>query len=79
MISLTSSGLAYSVIASEDFMKIDTLYDGMLLYYSTKFKMNIIAADKLAKTHVKFPIDIDGTVEQIKALEVPCQFFLADR
>ena len=48
--SLTPSGFAASVITSEDIMRMDTLYEGMILDYSTKFEMSSSAIEKLTKT-----------------------------
>ena len=73
--SLTPSGLACSVINSEDFMHSDTLYQGMVLDYSTKFEIKSDSLEKLTKTHVKFPTDMEGTIERIRALTALCKLF----
>ena len=50
--SVTPSGFACSVITTEDFMKIDTLYSGLVLDYSTKFEISAVLLEKLTKTQV---------------------------
>ena len=49
---VTLSGLACSVITTEDFLRNDTLYDGLVLDYSTKFEMSAASLEKLTKTQV---------------------------
>ena len=73
--SVTPSDLACSVITTEDFMKNDMLYDGLVLDYSTKFEMSAASLKKLTKTQVQFPDNVEGTIEQIKALTVLCKLF----
>ena len=62
MNSVTPSGLASSVITSEDMVRTDTLYEGLVLDLSTKFEMQPAALEKLTKTQVKFPADVEGLI-----------------
>ena len=71
--SVTPSGLACSVITSDDFMKTDTLHEGLVLDYATKFEMSDKAIEKLTRTQVRFPNDIEDTLERIRALHAICQ------
>ena len=73
MNSVTPSGLACSVITTEDFMSSDTLYQGLVLDYSTKFEISESALSKLTKTQVKFPTDVEATIERFRALKVLCK------
>ena len=77
--SVTPSGLACCVITTEDFMRNDTLYDGLVLDYATKFEMNPKDLDKLTKTQVKFPKDIEETIDRFRALEALCKLFFGRR
>ena len=77
--SVTPSGLACCVITSEDFLRTDTLYDGLVLDYATKFEIDKSAMDKLTKTHVKFPQDVEGMIERFRALEALCKLFFGRR
>ena len=56
-------------------MHSDTLYQGMVLDYSTKFEMKSDSLEKLTKTHAKFPTDMEGTIERIRALTTLCKLF----
>ena len=55
--SVTPSGLASSIITSEDFMRSDTLHEGLVLDYSTKFEIKSSSLEKLTKTQVRFPTE----------------------
>ena len=77
--AVTPSGLASCVITSEDFMRTDTLYEGMVLDYSTKFEMKEASLDKLTRTQVKLPDDMEGAVERLKALTALCKLFFGIR
>ena len=73
--SVTPSGLACCVITSDDYMKSDNLQEGLVLDYATKFEMTEKSLEKLTKTQVRFPSDIEDTIERIRALQVLCQLF----
>ena len=77
--AVTPSGLASCVITSEDFMRTDTLYEGMVLDYSTKFEMKDASLEKLTKTQVKLPDDMEGAVERLRALTALCKLFFGNR
>ena len=70
--AVTPSGLASCVITSEDFMMTDT-------YYSTKFEMKDATLEKLTKTQVKLPDDMEGAAERLKALTALCTLFFGRR
>ena len=71
--SVTPSGLACCVIPSEYCLRGDTLHDGLVLDYSTRFEINEKALEKLTSTQVRFPSDIEDTIERIRALHMLCQ------
>ena len=77
--SVTPSGLACYVVTSEDFMRTDTFHEGLVLDYSTRFEMSEKALEKLTKTQVRFPEDMEGTLERIKAVNVLCKLFFGKR
>ena len=56
---LSPPGLAASVISSEGLFRTDTLHEGMVLDYSTKFYMSEASLGKLTKTQVVFPVDAE--------------------
>ena len=76
---MTPSGLASSVIISEDLMRTDTLHEGMVLDLTTKFEMSQSSIDKLTKSHIKFPDNTEGTIERLRALQALCCFFFEER
>jgi hypothetical protein len=77
--ALTPAGLSCSTITSEDLLRTDTLHEGMVLDYSTKFEMSSTSLDKLTKSQVLFPVDIEGTIERIRALSTLATFFFSER
>ena len=74
--SLSPSGLASSVISSSDIMKNDTLHDGIILDYSTKHEISSSSLEKLTKTKILFPVDIESSIERLRALETLVRLFL---
>jgi hypothetical protein len=76
---LTPSGFAASTIISEGIMRTDTLYEGMVLDYSTKHDMSASSLAKLTKTKVMFPTSIETTVERIQALKTLATYFFGHR
>lgn len=76
---LTPSGFAASTIVSEGIMRTDTLYEGMVLDYSTKHDMSASSLEKLTKTQVLFPTDIEKTVERLQAIQVLSTYFFGRR
>lgn len=77
--SITPSGLAASVITTETLLRTDTMHEGLVLDYSTKFEMNSSALVKLTKSQVRFPIDVEGTLDRLRALKTLCTFFFSER
>ena len=77
--SITPSGLSCSIISSEDMFRSDTLHEGMVLDYSTKFEMSAISLEKLTKSQVLFPSDIEGLIERLRALLALTKFFFSER
>ena len=75
---LSPSGLAPSVLTSEDLMRTDMLHEGMILDISTKFEISSASLDKLTKTHVLFPTSTDGMIERVKALQKLVAFFFGE-
>ncbi len=77
--ALTPSGLACSIITSEDLFRTDTLHEGMVLDISTKFAMSSSSLEKLTKSQVLYPVDIEGTIERLRALLALVSFFFSER
>ena len=73
--SVTPSGLACCVITSDDYLKCDNLQEGLVLDYATKFEITEKALEKITKNQVRFPTDIEETIERIRALQALCQLF----
>ena len=66
--SLTPSGLASSVIMSNDILRNNLLQEGIVLDYSTKHEMSNQSLAKLTKTQVLFPTTIEASIERFKAI-----------
>jgi hypothetical protein len=77
--SLSPSGLAASVISSEGIFRTDTLHEGMVLDYATKFDMSATSLTKLTKTQVAFPANIEEFTHRLRALLMLVQFFFKSR
>lgn len=73
--SISPSGLAASVLASKDFLHSDILYEGMVLDYATKFEMSETSLNKLTKSQVLFPRDVEELSHRICANQVLSSFF----
>ena len=73
--SLTPSGLASSVISSLDIIRNDILQEGIILDYSTKHEMSSKSLEKLTKTQILFPSDIDSSIERLRALQALVELF----
>lgn len=76
---LTPSGFAASNIISEGIFRTDTLYEGMVLDYSTKHDMTAASLAKLTKTQVMFPNNIETTIERIQAIKTLSIYFFGLR
>ena len=72
---LSPSGFAASVLTSEGLMRTDTLHEGMVLDYSTKFDISNASLNKLTKTQVLFPTEIEDMIHRIKGLYTLAKFF----
>ena len=75
---ITPSGFASSVILSEDIIQSDTLYAGLVLDYSTKHDMSTTSLEKLTKTQVVYPTNIESMIDRIRALQVLAAFFFGN-
>ena len=73
--NVSPSGFASAVISSESFIRSDTLYEGMILDYATKFDMSETSLTKLTKTQVLFPKDIEELVHRMRGFHVLACFF----
>lgn len=71
---LSPSGFAASVLSSEGILRNDTLHEGMVLDYSTKFEMTSSSLSKLTKTQVLFPFEIDEMINRIKGIQILAGF-----
>ena len=76
---LTPSGFAASTIISEGVLRTDTLYEGMVLDYSTKHDMSATSLAKLTRTQVMFPSSIETAIERIQALQTLSNYFFGRR
>ena len=72
---LSPAGLASSVLSSEGIMRTDTLHDGMVLDFSTKFDMSASSLSKLTKTQVLFPKDVEEMTHRFRGLQTLAAFF----
>lgn len=73
--ALSPSGFASSVLSSTGVMRPDSLHEGMVLDYSTKFDISAANLQKLTKTQVLFPKDIEELIHRIKGFQVLAEFF----
>ena len=62
------SGLASSMISSNDIISNDMLYEGIVLDYSIKHYILDDSLDKLTKKQVLYPTDIESMIYRIDAL-----------
>ena len=51
----------------------------MVLDLSTKFEMSSASLEKMTKTQIKFPVDIDGFIDRIRVLQVLVEFLFGPR
>lgn len=72
---ISPSGLAASVLTTEGVLRQDTLQEGMVLDYATKFDMSSTSLSKLTKTQVLYPNDVEGLTDRIKGLQLLATFF----
>jgi len=76
--AVTPSGLASSVISSKDIMNNDTLYEGIVLDYTTKHEISGESLSKLTKTKILFPTDIEAMIQRLDALTSLAELFFGD-
>ena len=77
--SMTPSGLTCSIINSEDIFWTNILQEGMVLDYSTTFKMSSVSLEKLTKSQVLFPTDTEGMIKCLRSLQALIKFFFSER
>ena len=73
--AFSPSGFASSVLTSEGIMRGDTLQEGMVLDYATKFDMTEASLSKLTKTQVLYPTTVEELCHRIKAFQCLASFF----
>ena len=73
--AMSPSGLAASVLTSEGLLRNDTLQEGMVLDFATKFEVSAASLSKLTKTQVLFPVDVDELTHRIRGLHALTTFF----
>ena len=73
--SISPSGFASSVLSSESFIRTDTLSEGMILDYATKFDMSETSLTKLTKTQVVFPTDVEELTHRLRGFHALACFF----
>ena len=76
--SVNPSGLSASVISSKDVINNDTLYDGIVLDYTTKHEISDDSLNKLTKTKIMYPTEIESTIHRIDALAALSELFFGD-
>lgn len=76
---LSPAGLASSVLSSEGIMRTDTLHEGMVLDFATKFDMSAASLSKLTKTQVLFPTDIEEMTHRFRGLQALASFFFKSK
>ena len=74
--ALSPAGLAASVLTSEGIIRNDTLQEGMVLDFATKFDMSEVSLAKLTKTQVLFPKDVEELTHRVRGLYTLVTFFL---
>ena len=72
---IAPAGLASSVLTSEGIIRSDTLQDGMVLDFATKFEMSAISLSKLTKTQVLFPKDVEELTHRMRGIQRLAAFF----
>ena len=74
--SISPSGFASSVLSSESFIHSDTLQEGVILDYATKFDMSEKSLTKLTKMQVVFPTDVEELTHRLRGFyALSCFFF----
>ena len=73
--AFSPSGFASSVLTSEGIMRGDTLQEGMVLDYATKFDMTAASLSKLTKTQVLYPTTVEDLTHRMKAFQCLASFF----
>ena len=76
---LTPSGFASSVLTSVGLLKPDVLQEGIVLDYSTKFEMSAASLEKLTKTKIMYPSDLESTIERIRAFHTLTSLFFGEK
>ena len=77
--ALSPSGLAASVLSSEGLLRNDTLQEGLVLDYATKFDISAASLSKLTKTQVLYPVDIEDLTHRMRGLQTLAAFFFKPR
>ena len=65
---LTPSGLAASTISSKDIIFNNSIHEGILLNFSTKYEISKSSLSKLTKTQIMYPSSIELARERLEAL-----------
>lgn len=73
--AFSPSGFAASVLSSESIFRTDTIHEGMVLDYSTKFDMSNASLDKLTKTQVLYPSEVEDLIQRLKGISTLADFF----
>jgi hypothetical protein len=73
--ALSPSGFAASVLSSEGIFRTDTLHEGMVLDYATKFDMSSASLNKLTKSQVLYPTDAEETIQRVRGIHLLAKFF----
>ena len=73
--SLSPSGFASSVLTSEGIVRVNTLHEGMVLDLSTRFDISSKSMDKLTKTQVIFPKDVEELIHCLQGIHILSKFF----
>jgi len=76
--AFTPSGLAASVMTTENVIRSDSLHNALVLEYSTKFEMSNSSLAKLTKTSVVFPTSVHECIDRFNALRLIAAFFFGE-
>ena len=77
--NLTPSGFAYSVFTSLDIICSTLLQEGIVLDYSTRHEMTKASLEKLTKSQVIYPSELEPTIERVRAIHALSNLFFGER
>ena len=79
MNAVTPSELVGSIISTKDVINNDTLYECIVLDYSIKHDISDKSLNKLTKTKIMYPTDIESTIHRLDVLAALSELFFRKR